>query len=237
MDLLLPGAFVLVVGMIGILLLVVFIMIAASRRGAANRQDESEMRMMGFVEADDDEQEALSRKLNRLYETGLPGETTGSGKLYMRLEHDHAIYVLRAAGGGNSAPQSIVLVSPEMTLPSFTLVPNLRQDGLLADLANQLLESTFSRVFNRIPVSEPRHFHDVYDLYGDHADRVLSFLTPSRLGRLSGITPGYVMAGEDLFLYMPFLSTGQDPAGASSALRTYVDAAESLFRIFMDDRF
>lgn len=195
------------------------------------------MRMLGFVEADHDEQEALERKLSRLYESGLPIETTGSGKLFMRLEHNHAIYVLRTAGGGSSAPQSVVLVSPEMTLPTFTLVPNIRQDGLLADLANQVLESTFSRLFNRILVSEPRHFVDVYDLYGNHADRVLGFLSPSRLGRLAGITPGYVMAGEDLFLYMPFLLPGQETTGAGGTLRACVDAAESLFHIFLDDRF
>lgn len=197
------------------------------------RNVEQRFAELGFTQLASADTEALYAQLARLHAASTLDPSGRAGQMYVRRQVDRSTYVYQT-GGGSSPGHGFVVVSDSLQLPRFTLFPNIQSGGILGQLANQAAEAALSRLAHPIALPSTGRFRERYDLYGEDAEKVLQFLTRDRMSRIADRPQGVLDAGENVFVFVPFVLSRADGGQALSTLRTQLMDVDVLFDVLTD---
>jgi hypothetical protein len=126
---------------------------------------------------------------------------------------------------------TILVTSPELSLPRFTMVPKILQNGILAEWVNKALQSLVERQgYERVQMRDPG-FNNRFLVFTEDPAPSSSFferISISGFPQLSYVT---IEAGGDAFSYgqLPLPSQAQSP---SQALQSRLQEAERWYQLF-----
>jgi len=170
--------------------------VSSLRQTAARRQ---RLALMGFSPVAHPDPE-LSERLSAL------SRRHGGGRVRVRnvLRKDadgYQLYILDATTQrGESASdtqETVVLVSPRLRLPGFSLFPKVEAGGFLAETANRVMVTLLGRMMPAIEMPEHPEFARRYTLFGTDEAGVRAAFSDDILAHLSE-APGLVVeAGGD----------------------------------------
>jgi hypothetical protein len=213
--------------------LIVFWMIWSERRG---RQDRRKMALTLGFEPVEELDEATASLLIRLHQHtdsqeiqvhDVSERREGTARFLIFNLVDHS-------GDSNSTlvDRGVAVLSSELAMPRFSLIPRVTEKGRLADLANRVLEMIMEKRANRIELNVNPHFEERYFLLGNDESAVTGYLDAFRLSHLSQETYRHLEVDEGCFTYSRFVFSMRDKRNVRSDLESDLVDARRLYDIF-----
>lgn len=186
--------------------LIVFLMIRSDRRGRQDRRKMAEA--LGFtpIETLDDatadqiihlHQHTDTQEL-QVHDVAQRREDSARFLIFNLVDH---------SGDSNSTlvDRGVAVLSDELSMPRFSLIPRVVEKGRLADLANRVLAMIMEKRSNRVELNLNPHFEERYFLLGDDETEIVNFLDTFRLSHLSQETYRHLEAAGNCFTYSRFV--------------------------------
>lgn len=165
-------------------------------------------------------------------------------QVYHRADFDQDFYLVDVVDGGDDqgnwlGPETLVVISPNLALPRFTLVslPEMDQGGVAAEYAGKLLDSAFSWMagtlgMERIRISSSDNFENRYVVFGRSQAAVEHLFSPSLTDYLMGVNLPLTVEGEgDLFASgLSYTSSRKRENQLQDLYREVIDLARVLKR-------
>lgn len=228
--------FALVLIVIGVFVLIVLLMIRAEKSDQSKKRARAEQ--LGFLPLV--EIPSSVQKRAEWLHTHRPTQVLEIRNLAVLERSDFTAFILDLVDvGGNDVrtlqDDTILMTSPELSLPRFTMVPKIPQGGILAEWVNKALQSLVERQGYELIQMRDAGFNDRFLVFTEHPDRTSSFferIPSSSLLRLSYAT---IEAGGDAFSYgqLPLPPQAQSPP---QTLQNRLREAERWYQLFHSAR-
>jgi hypothetical protein len=205
---------VLVIMFIGIFGGIVYWVIVSQKRDKAGKEELTID--LGFRPAAKSERE-IAKEILELHR-GRLGQKLYVQGLSKRQESECDVYLfdVRDSSGQSADPvleNGVAVVSSQLDLPRFSVVPKAPGSGKLATLANRLLDRFALGNRTAIPLVSDRQFGQEYFLAGERESEVRRVVTDKILGRIAEKPYRQIEAGGHLLTYDRIIL---DPSGRSS---------------------
>lgn len=222
-----------------ILLTVIILTAARSRREKLDRQQQRAS-ALGFRPLETPPPN-LTEKLRQIRQSSRQGSFRLE-QVYHRPDFDQDFYLVDVVDSNDSqgqwlGPETLVVVSPNLTLPRFTLasLPDMGGTDEVPEYAEKILASAFSLLSNslgidRIKISSSPEFNRRYVVFGRNPSAVQNLFTPSLTSYLLGITLPLTLEGEgDVFAAgLSYTSSKAREANLNDLYREVIDLARVL---------
>jgi hypothetical protein len=217
---------------IGIFTIVVVLMIQSERKRRVRKRNRAvELGFMPIEAIPSSIQDRIS-----WLHSHHPNQKLEIRDLAIRKRTDYTLFLLDLYDTGGDETSSIqadmiLLISPQLSLPRFTLIPRISQSGVLAEWVNRALEALISRQGDKLIELQDGHFNRSFMLFGEDQRIVSDFF--DRTSFLSTHLNQYVTieAGGDAFTFgrLSFPSQAQHPG---SELNEDLRLVERWFQLF-----
>jgi hypothetical protein len=212
--------------------LIVLMMIRARRSDRSRKRARAEQ--LGFVPLVD-VPSSVQKRIDWLH-IHHPTQVLEIRNLAALERGDHTVFMfdlLDVGGSEVSALQDdiILVTSPELSLPRFTIVPKILQNGILAEWVNKALQSLVERQgYERIQMRDPG-FNNRFLVFTEDPAPSSSFLERISMSGFPQLSYVTIEAGGDAFSYgqLPLPSQAQSP---SQALQSRLQEAERWYQLF-----
>jgi hypothetical protein len=185
----------------------------------------------------------LTARINQL-RLSSQGRQLRLEQVYHRADFDQDFYLVDVVDGGDDqgdwlGPETLVVISPNLALPRFTLVslPQINEGGIAAEYAGKLLDSAFSWMagtlgMERIKISSSAGFENRYVVFGRSQAAVQHLFSPSLTDYLMGVNLPLTVEGEgDLFAAgLSYTSSRERENQLQDLYREVIDLARVLKR-------
>jgi hypothetical protein len=213
----------------------IFWMIRTSRRRSAQRLERA--KSLGFEPLEVLDQAVLQR-LNRLYRANHRQELDPRN-VFVQHRNDAAFYLMDIVdvGGDESSDLGedvVVIVSPYLSLPRFSLAPMLKMDGRMGGLMNKAVDRLMDMVGTRqglvrVPFDQYPEIDDNYIIFGSDPNLLQNFFTSSYMSGFFNIKPKYeITAGGDTLVVKAIFPDREK--SRDEIVRSQYDDAEAMFR-------
>jgi hypothetical protein len=165
------------------------------------------------------------------------GQNLRVRNVFERSESDATLYLFDLLDySGESvnylADGAIMVVSPSLRLPRFSIYPKLGDRSHVSGWADALLEKIATRQMDQIVLGKNPYFEKNYFLTGENEAEVREFLTEYILSHFNDQKFWRIEAGGDLFTFSNLDSRRNIDAGSPLELRDRQQEALSLFELF-----
>ena len=156
---------------------------------------------MGFREIDPPDP-AFVANLIRLSQM-TPGQLNVSNVFYRRdLECELYLFDMWDTTGEDDVHNGgVAILSDQLHLPRFTLIPRIPSEGGLSDLANSLLDKIPIPGIKNIPIENDPQFARNYRLLGKDEDDVRHFFDETKLRILDDTSYWMIEAEGNMFIF------------------------------------
>jgi hypothetical protein len=221
---------------IGVFVLIVLLMIRAEKSDPSKKRARAEQ--LGFVPLV--EVPSSVQKRAEWLHTHRPTQVLEIRNLAVLERNDFTAFILDILDVGSGEvtalqEDTILVISPELSLPRFTMISKILQGGILWKWVNKALQSLVERQgYELIQMGGPG-FNESFLVFTEHPAQTSSFferIPSSSLPRLSYVT---IEAGGDAFSYgqLPLPSQAQS---SSQALQSRLQEAERWYQLFRSAR-
>ena len=211
--------------------------IRANRRSSAQRLERA--KALGFEPLEELDQAVLQR-LNRLYRANHKQDLQPKN-VFEQRQNDAVFYmmdIMDTSGDESSdlGEDVVVIVSPYLSLPRFSLAPIPKMDGRMGGLINKAIDQLMDVVgarqgLVRVPFDQYPEIDENYIIFGSDPDLLMNYFTSSYMSGFFNIKPKYeITAGGDTLIVkvvFPDYKKSRD-----EIVRQQYNDAEAMFRYF-----
>jgi hypothetical protein len=219
---------------LGFFAIIVFFMIRGERRRQAKKMSRAEelgFKPIGQIPSSIQERVTWLHKHRPSQELEVRNIATLEGR-------DSTLFLLDLFDAGGDETSSlqdelILVVSSQLSLPRFTLLPRFSQTGILGNWANHALQALISRQGDQIIELRDQRFNQSFMLLGDDRTQIAAFFDRIRFSSIQQDQYVIIEAGGDAFTYGQFPIPPQAQS-TDKGLPEHLRSVERWFHVLQD---
>jgi hypothetical protein len=214
-----------------------FWMIWSARRGHRDRARMATV--LGFKPLEQLDQETSSRLISLHRHTHTQELKVSDAAERIEGTSRMILFDLMDYGGDSVSTlvnAGIAMISDDLKLPRFSLIPRVVEKGRLADISNRFLEMLIEKRSNRIQLGKNSFFEERYFLLGDDVHAIEEILDEYRLSCLAQFAYRHLEADGGVFTYSRFVFTTRAERNVQADIKRDIAEARRLLELFSSSK-
>ena len=221
-----------------VLLLIAFIawQISSAKRQQAEKKTQT--LALGYQPLPKSEARHLVSRLAYL-RPDIPEGKFGLKNIYQKKRLDHTLFlfdpidILETDNNDQSQPQSLALVSSDLQLPRFVLIPHIHLDGMLGNMITKLIDKGMEDSHFNDFLQNDLMVSDDFFLSGDEPEKLENLFTDFYISRLHTNRLSIILGGKDTIMLTayPLTLSSSYPDIKTQLYEAEIDITEIFYQL------